>query len=292
MLLSILIPTYNYDCTQLVEALISQSGSDVEVVVGNDGSSLPEVCDALSRLSGYERVRVVNQTVNRGRSSIRNLLAREAYGDYLLFLDADGIPVRKDFVDNYLKLLPTNDIVCGSVVLSPLSYSKDCSLRYVYERLYERKMTHDRRNLRPYMNFRTFNFLIPRSVMLSCPFDENIVLPGYEDVLLGKLLREKGYKVVHIVNDLANFGIENNEDYLKKVEQQLVTLHSLSNELEGFSSLLATYSRLKAFRMTWLMALLFNHTKKFMRRNLFSPHPSVMLFQIYKLGFFCTLQKK
>ncbi len=39
---------------------------------------------------------------NIGRSAIRNLLAKDANYDLLLFLDADVIPVKDDFISKYI----------------------------------------------------------------------------------------------------------------------------------------------------------------------------------------------
>ena len=84
MKLSVLIPTYNYDCSHLVHQLLEQlpQNGDAEVIVGDDCSTEP-----LSSLSGC---RIYRPDHNLGRAAIRNALAREAKGEWLLFIDADA----------------------------------------------------------------------------------------------------------------------------------------------------------------------------------------------------------
>lgn len=86
---TIVIPCFNHGrfVRKAVDSAVAQVDADVRVVVVNDGSddgTTPAACDACAG----DRVRVIHQE-NRGLPAARNRGAREAAGDYLVFLDAD-----------------------------------------------------------------------------------------------------------------------------------------------------------------------------------------------------------
>lgn len=290
MNLSILIPTYRFDCTPLVDRLLVQLPDDVEIVVGDDDS--PNAEDFLSELEGRPHVRVVRQRPNRGSAAMRNRLAREAKGEYLLYMDCDGMPLADDFLERYMRHLPTEGVVCGNVRHPEAMPSPQVSLRWTYEKQAERLFTPQRCNQQPYRSFRTFHFLVPKAVMMACPFDEEIKLSGYEDVLLGRRLQEMGIKVLHIDNPVLNLDIEPNERFLEKTEQQLRTLCQKRALLEGYSSLLACYERFERMHLTLFLRLWHGTMQRFERKLLQRKRPSIRLFQLYKLGYFARIAKQ
>ena len=66
-----------------------KSLNSVEIIIGDDGSSA-EYHEKYRSLEG-ENVRVISSEKNIGRAAIRNRLALEAKGDFLLFIDADAM---------------------------------------------------------------------------------------------------------------------------------------------------------------------------------------------------------
>lgn len=89
-IVSIIVPVYNAALYlgQCVDSLLSQTYSDVEVLLIDDGSTdgSRELCDSLA--SSDRRVRVAHQA-NEGVSSARNKGMGLASGDYIMFVDAD-----------------------------------------------------------------------------------------------------------------------------------------------------------------------------------------------------------
>ncbi len=88
---SVVIPFYGGkdSVARAVESALAQTHPEVEVLVVDDGSPLPEA-DAILEdlLSRDPRVRVVRKE-NGGLASARNKGIEEARGDYLIFLDDD-----------------------------------------------------------------------------------------------------------------------------------------------------------------------------------------------------------
>ena len=107
-MLSILVPTYNYDLSDLLTELKAQLESvetTLEVLICDDASSNAQVAaknEQLARQFDFEYL--VNES-NLGRTTTRNKLAEAAKYEWLMFLDADVLPVKTDFVKLYLATL-------------------------------------------------------------------------------------------------------------------------------------------------------------------------------------------
>src|SRR5690242_14370321 len=92
---TVVIPCFNHGrfVEEAVRSALAQSDAQVRIVIVNDGSddgSSPAACDACAELGPH--VRVLHQE-NRGLPAARNagaaVAAREGWGQYLVFLDAD-----------------------------------------------------------------------------------------------------------------------------------------------------------------------------------------------------------
>lgn len=89
-MISIIIPLYNKQDTicESVKSALSQTMSDIEVLVVDDGSTDDSVC-RLSQLADH-RLRIIRKK-NGGVSSARNYGINKAKGDWIIFLDADDL---------------------------------------------------------------------------------------------------------------------------------------------------------------------------------------------------------
>ena len=79
-MLSILIPTYNYDCMQLVDDLQAQAlqaGIEHEIIVADDASPDTIYKVANRAINDNPYCRLIELETNVGRARIRNLLAQE-----------------------------------------------------------------------------------------------------------------------------------------------------------------------------------------------------------------------
>lgn len=89
MKISVIVPAYNvgkyiYKC---VLSLLSQTFSDYEVIVVNDGST-DETPMEIQKFNEDSRLKILT-TNNRGVSAARNLGIEVSSGDYLVFVDGD-----------------------------------------------------------------------------------------------------------------------------------------------------------------------------------------------------------
>ena len=91
--LSILIPTYNDCCVDLVKALASQAANipklHYEIIVVDDGSTHMETRLQATEINALNNCRFTSRSINVGRAKIRNILTVMARHHWLLFLDSD-----------------------------------------------------------------------------------------------------------------------------------------------------------------------------------------------------------
>lgn len=268
MELSILIPVYHYDCTQLVADLEAQG-------------------DALD--IDYELITADDEELRLGRAGIRNYLADEAQGKYLLFIDCDAAVENPHFIENYLKVANMAEVVCGGLYHADELPSPSVSLRYRYEKEADKHRSARERSRHPYDKFTTFNFLIKREVFQRIRFNEACVGYGHEDTFFGAKLKECGISILHIDNPLRHDGLESNDHFLEKTREALRNLSRMADELKGHSPLLKTYSRLEYLGFNQALGDWFTANREWFERKLRKRHPSLFLFKLYKLGYYCKL---
>jgi glycosyltransferase involved in cell wall biosynthesis len=87
---SVIIPVFNRQgvLRRAVDSVLSQTFSDYELIVVDDGSTEP-IADVLSEAQGKVHLRLLRHEKNRGAASARNTGAHAAEGRYLAFLDSD-----------------------------------------------------------------------------------------------------------------------------------------------------------------------------------------------------------
>lgn len=292
MRLSILIPTHNYDCSRLVYDLETQLSDDDEIIVGNDCSTDKSIVTKLNEIGNTGKSRLYTPSENQhplGRAAIRNALAREAKGEWLLFIDADAEVHSKTFIDDYLAAANNAPVVCGGTGNLSECPSPECRLRYDYEVEAEKRFTVERRREFPYAQLTTFNFLIRRDIFLSICFDEKIREYGYEDTCFGFELKERGIAIHHIDNKLIHLGIEPSTVYLSKIETALRSLAKLELEQRRQIRLSAFAMKLERYCLLGLVRCVFRLTKTQLRANLLGKHPNQKLFTFYKLGYYADL---
>ena len=114
-LISIIIPAHNAECwvAETLQSALSQTHSNLEVIVVDDGSSDRTVEVVRSFADG--RLRLIQQE-NKGACAARNRALAEARGDFTQYLDADNL-LAPDKIELQLERLrhETHDAIatCG-----------------------------------------------------------------------------------------------------------------------------------------------------------------------------------
>lgn len=281
--LSILIPTRNDECLELVKELLAQCEplSDYEIIVADDGSTDNGILRINRNIAQLPHCRYIERKENTGRAAIRNFLAREAQFCSLLFIDCGRRVERKDFIQKYLGY---SDVVYGGYCV-PEQKGMAGNLRYMYERSAQADHTAMQRARHPYQHFNTCNVLVPRQVLMKFPFDEDVKEYGYEDVLYGKRLQQAGVRIRHIDNPLSLCRFESNYAYVRKIEESISTLVTFRDELTGYSRLLNAADLLGTMHSARLCRWMLSPLLPAMRKNLAGTRPRLCLLKLYKLGY-------
>lgn len=292
-MISILIPTKDYDCHSLVEELHRQcekSGFPYEILLGEDGTSATNLQkNIIADTLPYCR-RIINES-NIGRANIRNQLANNAKYPYIIFIDSDAVVEKQDYIKSYINALKSHDVVCGGLYHCKHNDNKELSLRFKYERKADKKRDAATRSIRPYNNFTTFNFAIRKELFLSILFNSQIEEYGYEDVLFGKELERRGINILHIDNKLLHNGLEENNIFLKKTKQSIKTLVQIEDLIVD-TPLLNTSRKINKLHIEGLFIFMWNIFHKIIKKNLLGSNPNLTLFNIYKLGLYYTIKQQ
>jgi len=292
-MLSILIPTYNYNITPLVTELHQQALEtyvDFEIIVMEDASMMYR--DENVKIAESEFCRYIVLTENIGRSAIRNKLADEAKYEHLLFIDCDAEVCSPHFVDKYVSFCKEDCVVIGGTTYDPDENEPRYSLRLAYGRQREARTASERSRENTYHNFATFNFLISKSLFNRVRFDESIRGYGHEDTLFGHQLHELGCRFTHIENPLVHKGLDDNDTFLRKTEEGVRNLYLLYKTgrypyLVDESKLLNTFVLIHTSGLTRIPAFAFILLKPLLNAQLRRLHPSLRLYDLYKLLFLC-----
>ena len=306
--LSILLPSYNNVCVSLVQALQRQADAlrgkldkpfRYEIIVADDGSTDAACIDANRVIGDMLHCRYLRMEQNVGRAQIRNVLISESSGDYVLLIDSDLFLCD----DNYLYKYATStaDVVYGGtriggeglVMVDNEANTENLkgNLRYIYEKKPEPSHRAVFRQLRPNQEISVCNLYARRDIMEAHPFDSRFKAYGYEDVLFGKRLAESGIEVTHIDNPVLINEFEPNSVFVKKTEEAILTLCRFEQDLEGYSNLKTKVTTLGRYIPLSLFRLWHRIMKNNEKRNLTGPKPSLLLFKLYKLGFFLENRK-
>lgn len=285
-MLSILIPVYNYNVLPLVNELVKQcnfNGIDFEILCQDDASNSPEnilnqEINLLPNCSFF-----VNAT-NLGRGKNINSLSLKAIYDWLLILDCDTFPAQNDFVTKYIDAISNlkNNILFGGIIYENKKPESDQLLRWVYG------------NKRETVTILTSNLLIKKEVFLQYPFDQSITKYGYEDLLFFSVLKANHFEISQIDNPTFHLNLETSKAFLNKTKialENLMFLYDLKKIRKEENKITTSFEFLRKLKLTQFSAFLFRKNQTRIERNLFSKKPSLFLFDLYKLGYYCTLKK-
>lgn len=293
-MLSILIPTYNYNIYNLVCELKNQCdlvGIDYEIICHDDHSDELQNHDNL-KINQLKNCNFSSNSENLGRSKNRNLLAQKAKFHYLLFLDADTFPVHKNFISNYiLEINEANKIVYGGIRYQEEKPPKEQLLRWFYGKKRE-ALAVNQRNNNIYLSFLSLNFLIHKEVFKSISFNESIPNLRHEDTLFSYELMKNNISLKHIENPIYHYGIENFDIALKKEHESLLALKNLVEKRllpADYVKLSKLFLIIKTLQLKFIVAILFKVLKPLLLKNISSSTPSLFLFDLYRIGYLCSI---
>lgn len=292
-MLSILIPTYNYNVLPLVKETARQcqnEGIPFEILVFDDAS--PKPAPENDQIHQIPNARFEKLPENIGRSAIRNKLADSATYDWLLFLDSDTIPVSSDFISSYLSEIKNGPAaINGGIRYQIDKPSPDRLFRWTYGKLREALNVNDRRK-NPYLSFLSLNFLIPKALFQPVRFNEEMPNMRHEDTVFSYSLRQKGIPVRHIENPVFHLGLDPFETAIRKERESLIALKELLDSKilpPDYLKMAKLFTLVRKSGLRKPIASAFTRIEKPLIRQLSGKNPSMRLFDLYRIGYLCTL---
>jgi len=294
-MLSILIPTYNYNITKLVNDLHNQAkslGIDFEIVVAEDGSTF--FLEENKKIESLQNVRYEILKKNIGRSAIRNYLADKAKYEYLIFIDCDAQVLQSNFLQKYLEKCTENIVISGGTAYDISNNNPEYSLRLKYGK---KRECFDKASKKNKLLFTTFNFLIYKKLFQKIRFDETLVGYGCEDLIFGLQIKQQGFKLQIFDNQLLHIGLDANEIYLQKTENAMKNLLNAYksgkyDNLNLESRVLNSFLKLKKLHLILVINLFFYLFKPLIIKQITGKNPSLFLFDLFKLGCLCELEQR
>lgn len=286
--LSVLIPVYNFDVKPLAASLsaqLSRLQHPFEIRLIDDASTheYKKINEEVENIHGVKYTVLEN---NIGRSKIRNILAKEALYENLLFLDCDNEILSENYIENYsLQIAKGYEVIVGGTAYQKSKPKDKAFLLHWKAGKYKEEKTATIRNEHAYDSFTLNNMLIKKSIYLSIQLDESITTYGHEDSKFGYELQQKQVALLHVDNFVCHIGLNSTENYLHKSLQAVDNLcRMIKNERTGtHTKLYKAFNFLKIYRLRAVFGLFYKIFKPIIYKNLYSQNPSLILLDVVKL---------
>ncbi len=128
---SVVIPTMNRadDVINCIKSVLASTYKNIEIIVVDNASSDNTTAQIERIFSKNNKIKLIKSAINLGAAGGRNRGAKEATGDYLLFVDSDNV-VDKEMIGELVRFF-NNHEKCGMV--GPLMlYKRDPKIIWLY----------------------------------------------------------------------------------------------------------------------------------------------------------------
>ncbi|MFO7863263.1 MAG: hypothetical protein R6U85_04630, partial [Salinivirgaceae bacterium] len=187
---------------------------------------------------------------------IKYILAKNANGSYLLFINGDLHITQRKYLQNYIEVMQPGLVVCGGITAIGKKPESEYHLHwYAKHNFYTYHA--DERSQYPYFHLNTNNLLMPRGLFLQFPVPEidepQWMLPYYFE------LKDNTIPIIHIDNPLSTHTFLTNKRFLahnrKHLKQVTEWLNKISDEIVAETSV-TEYEHYKKLHK-WKLAKLY-----------------------------------
>ncbi len=294
-MLSILIPTYNYNIRKLVNIVWNECITEpleFEIIVIDDCSTDLSLTNDNSKIEQLEFCKYFVNKRNIGRAATRDKLCEKAKYSWLLFLDADTIPKYKGFISRFnLKDNTSASVIYGGISYDYVKPKRDKVLRWVYGREREEKSVSERLKS-PYFVMSS-TLMIRKNIFIDC---NNLKANIYGlDILFSNNLKQQNITIKHIDNPILHLGLENTNIFIKKSLDAVKTTYLLENKKlidKDLRPLQKSFLKLQKWKLLGIFSFAILLVKKRMKKNFHSLKPNLFWFDLYRLAYFIDLKLK
>ena len=291
-MISILIPCHNFNAYPLALKLEKQAlllNVNFEIICSDDGSfSLKN--EENQKINLLTNSKFIELKKNIGRIQNRIFLAEKAQYDWLIFLDVDSEPKKNDYLKKYISNIGSSDFVFGG---NEFKYNLNgkFSLKNKFAKLREAKSSTDRKK-KPYKYIISANFMAKKSSFLYCY--SKIKYKSYgNDYIISSVLQNNNILIHHIDNFTMVSVNDDNEQFILKSKDALKNLYknySEGNLSKSSISILNAFSILDKLKMCKVFLLVTNPIEEFIFKKINSKNPNLILFDIYRLRYLCSIK--
>ena len=291
-MLSILIPTYNYNIFPLANEIHKQciaTNVVFEILCQDDcsNSSFNIENEKINTLSHASFI-VAKEKLGRGKNL--NSLAATAQYDYLLILEADAIPKHEDYIFKILESLNnSSQVLFGGVTYPDYPKNDNQILRWKFGNDREIKSLNHRLK-KPYDFTFSWNLVIKKNIFDDIRFVDQITVYGYDDLIFRKKLKENCISIHHIDNPLVHINEEDSLVFLEKCKKASLDAYNITKSKivnKNDISLTKVFYTVEQLRLKKVFAFAFAYFESQIKKNLLSKNPSLLLLDFYKLGYLC-----
>lgn len=217
--LSVLIPFYKDNAADLLVALDQEvTDQPVEILIYDDGSGVADLTATIAAVVKQAKrpMRLITNAQNQGRSGARNGLYLEARADWVLFLDADMLPSKADFLQSYVSLLSQSkaDIIFGGFEVENTAVDPDRDLHRALSEVSDCLSLAERQAGGP-QYVASSNLCVRKHVLASEPFDTAFTGWGWEDSEWAARV-DKRFTLLHADNPAIHLGLETTNTLLSR----------------------------------------------------------------------------
>ena len=289
-MLSILIPTYNYNVEALVAELQEQATNckiDFEIIIGDDFSN--QTIYNSSNLKKLGLIKLHRNHSSVGRTQMRKLLSLKAKYNWLLYIDSDMLTTESLYIKKYIDAIEKNPDI--EAFFGGYSYScqhphKDrLRFRYGIEREYKSALD---REIKPYRNIYSGNMLIRRETfeLTNTTLENRYGL----DLAFSWKLESQSIPLKHLDNYTNHMGIEENEIFLLKTKESSRTIRYLYDQnliSSKQSKLVGAYKLIEKLHLAKVVELKGRLLNPLISWMLINFRPPLITLDLYKFYHFC-----
>ncbi len=293
-MLSILIPTYNSLLIPLVIELHKQCLEcriDFEILCQDDASNSIFNIEN-ETINQLENCNFGINITNLAHRENRNSLVRKSKYNYLLFIDGDSIILKKNYIQKYIDTINDYDAVYGGRLHPENCPSENQKLRWKYGKYIE-DISVENRNKRPYSLFLFNNTLIRKDLFDKIKFDPIMKKYGHDDTQFSYQMMLLESKIKHIENPVLHNDIDFNIVFIKKTKVSLENLLQLYIDKKidkNYVKMIRLYVFLKKTKLSFFVAKTFQLFEKNIIKNLEGNNPNLLIFNIFRVGYLCSLK--
>ncbi|MDI6840132.1 MAG: lipid-A-disaccharide synthase-related protein [bacterium] len=239
---SVIIPTYNRKniLTHCLYRILNQTVKDYEVIVVDDGST-----DGTEKLSEINKIKYIKLNERKGPIAARNIGIKNAEGEIIIFLDSDVL-VSENFVEDHVKLHSLKDpvgknnlIVQGVVrhIKKPEDFGKFSLL----------------------IDGVCFTGLITQNVSIRKEwivkvgsFDESLTTEGYEDVDIGRKLKQFGLHTIYVVRKCRAWHVDGKPS-IKALKQRFNQVYLQAKNSLLLANKYGKFAHFRYVKSNWIL---------------------------------------